>query len=465
MKIVFLQQFVYEWQAPMIFSAIAKNKGHITIMHIAFNPILAAQYAIKAEADLIVFASITSGNIDYVYACAREIKKACNVPVIAGGPHISLCYSQVSMKEIDYLGIGEGEITFSALLDHLEKKIELDSVPGIAYIRNSERIVNKPQYVIHMDELPIMDRDLYYKYFLLRKERVRMFYSGRGCLYHCSYCCVPALNRIDSACPLIRKRSPVNLLNEIMEVEARYGLKASFFQDDSFIQDKIWLAQFLPAYKKAIDKPFMCMARAVDIDEDTAVMLAEHGCVGIGIGVETANEVIRAKVLNRFEANQQIAAAVSSLKKYGIRVTTFNMLGIPGETMLNVEETITLNQRLKVDSAWGVLFQPYVHSEWFCGDKTEKIASNFYSELGYDCKEKQNIEFIQKIFPLLVKFPFLSNFSIERIPNSIAYLIFCFFSFFREIRIWRRSFFITLFTGIVNQIQYKKLLTKHGRHL
>ena len=393
MKIVFLQQLVYEWQAPMIFSAIAKSKGHITMMHIVSNPMLAAQYAIKSEADLIVFASITSGNIEYVYGCAKEIKKICNIPIIVGGPHISLYHDQISMKDIDYLGIGEGELTFSTLLDHIEEKIEIESIPGIVYIRNSQRIVNKPQYVINIDELPVADRDLYYKYFLLRKEKVRMFYSGRGCLYHCSYCCVPALNRIDPTCPPVRKRSPANLINEIAEVEAKYGLKAAFFQDDSFLQDKTWLSKFLPAYKKAIDKPFMCMARAVDIDENTAILLAKYGCVGIGIGVETANEMTRIKVLNRFETNQQIINAINCLREKGIKVTTFNMFGIPGETILDTEETIALNQILKVDSAWGVLFQPYVNTEYFCGDKTEKIASNFYSELGYDCKEKQNIEF------------------------------------------------------------------------
>lgn len=458
MKIVFFQQLLYEWQAPMIFSAIAKSKGHGTIMRIVSDPILAAKYIINEPADLIVFASITSGNIGYVYECAKELKKVCHTPIIVGGPHISLYHNQVSMEYIDYLGIGEGELTFSTLLDYLDGKIKIESIPGLVYIRNAQRIINKTRHVIDIDELPVMDRDLYYTYFLLRKEKVRMFYSGRGCLYNCSHCCVPILNRIDQSCPAIRKRNPINLINEIAEVKAKYGLKSSFFQDDSFIQDKDWLLEFLPAYKKVIDKPFMCMARAADIDEYTANMLAEYGCVGIGIGVETANEMIRATVLNRFESNQQIKDAVRYLKKNGIKVTTFNMFGIPGETIFDLEETIALNQVLKVDSAWGVLFQPYVNTEFFCEGKTEKIASNFYTELGYDSEEKQKIELKQKIFPMIVRFPFLKNLCIDKMPTFFTYLIFCFSSFFREVRIWRRSFFITLVTGIINQFQYKKHL-------
>ena len=42
MKIVFLQHLWYEWQAPMILSAIAKQKGHTAELYIEPNPITAA---------------------------------------------------------------------------------------------------------------------------------------------------------------------------------------------------------------------------------------------------------------------------------------------------------------------------------------------------------------------------------------------------------------------------------------
>jgi Fe-S oxidoreductase len=457
MKIIFLQQLWYEWQAPMIFSAIAKEKGHCTVMHIKPDPVLAAQTAIDYGADLIVFASIASGNMKYVYECAKAIKRQCDIPIIAGGVHISLFYRDISMQNINYLGVGEGEITFSAFLDYLENKISIESVPGLAYLVDLQIKTNAPKHVIDMDDIPVIDRDLYYKHFIFRKEKVRMFYSGRGCLHNCSYCCVPILNKIDSSMPAIRKRTPSNLINEILDVKKRYGLKASFFQDDTFTQDKRWLKQFLPLYKKHINKPLMCMSRAADLDEDIIDLLANNGCVGVGIGIETANEANRKTLLNRLETNSQIVRVINLLRERKVKVTTFNMIGIPGETKNDFDNTIRFNQEIKVDSAWGVLFQPYINTDLFNVQKKSKEASgNFYSELGYDCPEKQQIELLQKLFPLSVCHPRLAKALFKIAPGSLAYFMFSFYSFYREIRIWKRSFIITLITGLKNQVQYKK---------
>lgn len=457
MKIIFLQQLWYEWQAPMIFSAIAKEKGHSTVMYIKPKPLLAAQTVIDHDADLIVFASIASGNMKYVYECAEAIKSHRDIPIIAGGVHISLFYHDISMQYINYLGVGEGETTFSTFLDYLENKISIELIPGLAYLEDSKLKVNTPKYVIDINEIPIIDRDLYYKYSVFRKEKVRMFYSGRGCLHNCSYCCVPILNKIDPTVPAIRKRKPDKLIDEILDVKKRFGLKASFFQDDTFIQDKRWLAFFLPLYKKYINKPFMCMARAADLDEDTINILAKNGCIGVGIGLETANETNRKVLLNRIESNSQIIRAIKLLKEKRIKVTTFNMIGIPGETKFDFENTIRLNQKIKVDSAWGVLFQPYVNLGLFNIQKRNKEASgNFYSELGYDCPDKRQIELIQKLFPLIVSHPRLQKVVFKIIPRFLAYYIFSFYSFYREIRIWKRSFIITLVIGLKNQVLYKK---------
>ena len=79
MKIVFLQHLWYEWQAPMILSAIAKQKGHTAELYIEPNPITAALRVVERGADLVAFASVVTGNMDYVYACAKQIKEIAEI--------------------------------------------------------------------------------------------------------------------------------------------------------------------------------------------------------------------------------------------------------------------------------------------------------------------------------------------------------------------------------------------------
>ena len=448
MRIVFLQELWYEWQAPMLFSSIAKEKGHCTTLYIKSNPLEASKVAIKKEADLIVFSCVTSGNIDYVYKCAQAIKKKRNIPIIVGGPHITLYPNDVIMRDIDFLGVGEGELTFSMLLDYLHNKVSIEQIPGLAYVKEKQLIINPSKIVSNLNILPIMDRDLYYKYKLFKKEKVRMFYSGRGCIHNCSYCCVPQNDF------LIRKRSPNDLILEILKVKDKYGLKAAFFQDDSFTQDKEWLNVFLPLYKKYVNKPLMCMSRAADLDSNIIELLSNNGCISIGIGLETSCEKTRMQILNRYESNTHFIEVIEKLREKKIRVTTFNMLGIPGETVEHITDTILFNNSLNVSSAWGVLYQPYKKISGY-DIKSCVQTKNFYTNLGYTRQDGKQIESLQRVFPVVVKFPRLLKYA-NKIPKIVGYFIFAFFSFYREVNIWRRSVIITFITGILNQIQYNK---------
>lgn len=450
MRIVFIQQLWYEWQAPMIFSAIAKRKNHSCVMHIVPSGARAIRKVMNENANLVVFSSITSGNMQFVYDCAKRIKMHKNIPILIGGVYVSLFYKRINLQNIDYLGVGEGEYTFSSLLDALEGKLPLTDVPGLGYMCGNQMRINKSAVIHNLDYLPFMDRELYYKYPVFRYEAVRMFYSGRGCKYNCSYCCVPSLLRMDLKVPLIRKKSPENMIEEIREVQKQYGLKAAFFQDDCFTQDYEWLKSFLILYKNEINKPLMCMSRAADITPEVAEALAAGGCISIGIGIETSNENVRIN-LRRKESNAQIEKAIELLHEYKIKVTTFNMLGIPGEDFESIKQTILFNHYNRVESPWGVLYQPYLDED------TGKLIhgnGNFYSKLGYECLDSKKIEVAQKLFPILVRWPKLQKYLLKFTPKGVAYLIFSLQSFSREICIWKRSFILTLVIGIKNQLIY-----------
>lgn len=461
MNIVFIQQFLYEWQAPMIFSALAKARGHAAYMIIDNSCRDAARKALSLQPDLIVFSNINSGNMEFVYDCARIIKENCDLKILVGGVYISLNYSGIHMEHIDMLGIGEGETMFCALLDTGLQGNRFEKVPGLIFKEGEKIRINQPQCIGELDQLPFPDRAIYYTNPLLRKEKVRMFYSGRGCKYNCSYCCVPQLVRINAVVPPIRKRSPDSLIREILEVDSKWGMKAAFFQDDTFTQDRQWLEEFLPLYKKYVDKPFMCMTRARDIaEEKTVELLHACGCISVGIGIETANEGSRWVSLNRKESNATIRNAVSYLRKRNIRITTFNMIGLPGETLADVYETLDFNHRLKVDSAWAVFYQPYRKSETDSAKDT-LMYGNFYSGLPGDHPDKDKLQLLQRYFPYIVKHPFLMSFIHYKALKKASYLFFALHSFSREIYIWHRSFLLTLICGIRNQLQYKKMTGEH----
>ena len=61
------------------------------------------------------------------------------------------------------------------------------------------------------------------------------------------------------------------------------------------------------------------------------------------MAIEAGNPRIRNEVLRRNISNEQIVAAFSLARRFGIRTGSFNMIGLPGETLATIRETIGLN--------------------------------------------------------------------------------------------------------------------------
>ena len=99
-------------------------------------------------------------------------------------------------------------------------------------------------------------------------------------------------------------------------------------------------------------------------------------CVNVSCGIETGNEELRKKILNRNMSNQKIIEGISILNKYNIRTSTLNMIGIPFETRKNAFETIELNRKAKAQNSSIMILQPWG------GTTIRKIAidNNFMDE-------------------------------------------------------------------------------------
>ncbi|MFC1906932.1 B12-binding domain-containing radical SAM protein [Chloroflexota bacterium] len=87
--------------------------------------------------------------------------------------------------------------------------------------------------------------------------------------------------------------------------------------------------------------------------------LKQANCQGISIGIESGSEKIRKEVLNRLMTNEQIIRAFSTAKEAGLAVSSFNMVGIPFETRMEIQETITLNRKIRPNMVAVSTFTPY----------------------------------------------------------------------------------------------------------
>ena len=99
------------------------------------------------------------------------------------------------------------------------------------------------------------------------------------------------------------------------------------------------------------------MANAKNVTADKTRMLAYMKCKSVSIGVETGDMSMR-KMLNRREHPKDIVRAVKLMKIQGIRVSSFNMIGLPFETEETIKATIELNRAAEIEHPNISLFMP-----------------------------------------------------------------------------------------------------------
>jgi radical SAM superfamily enzyme YgiQ (UPF0313 family) len=85
--------------------------------------------------------------------------------------------------------------------------------------------------------------------------------------------------------------------------------------------------------------PYECITRADRLSEEVILMLKETGCFRVWIGAESGSQKVIDLMDRRVDVNQ-VRDMIRLTRKHGIEAGTFIMLGYPGETEEDIEETI-----------------------------------------------------------------------------------------------------------------------------
>ncbi|MGQ9517249.1 MAG: B12-binding domain-containing radical SAM protein [Anaerolineae bacterium] len=355
-------------------SAVLKQAGHaaslIYLTHAPARETFLAQ--VQAVAPAVVAFSATTHQYPAVEQCAVWLKEEQpDIFLVAGGVHPTLAPETVARSPaLDAFCVGEGEMPLLELVERLEKGQDIGDIQNLwvrrpdGWRRNPLRPLIQP-----LDELPFADRELFdFDAILAANAGWVDMLAGRGCPYRCSYCCNPGLQeRYRGLGRYVRYRGVENILAEIEALARRYPVRVLNFQDDVFTLDRRWAIAFCEAYTSRFRFPFWINTRVERIlnDEELVRALARAGCAGVRIGLESGNEHMRREILKRGMTNDEIRQAFRLLRRYGLRVYTCNMLGLPGETPEMIEETIALNRELAPDDLQFSVFYPYPMTELY----------------------------------------------------------------------------------------------------
>lgn len=184
-------------------------------------------------------------------------------------------------------------------------------------------------------------------------------FATRGCPYNCFFC---GSRKIWSR--KVRFRSVGNVINEIKGLQ-KLGLKFVHFDDDPFGINKKYITDLCNALTlNCPEIKWGCEMHVKLVDEQTISMMKLAGCSAIQIGIESGNNEILSAMRKDITVEEALAAC-EIIKKQGIELETFFMVGFPQETKDTLNNTIAAMKKAKCDSICYSIFTPYPGTEAF----------------------------------------------------------------------------------------------------
>lgn len=347
----------------------------------------------------------------------RELKKIHpDFISVFGGPHPTFFPEIVEYDGVDIVCRGEGEEAVVEMLELAENGADYNHVRNL-WIKGNGRIFRNEMRPLqsNLEKFAFPARDVFYKFKVARKSKVRCLITARGCPYSCTYCYNYKFKELYHGLggKHLRHRNPDSIIDEALEIKGSYPLEFFYIGTDCFTASKDWALDFCDKYRRRAGVPFICSTRPETTNPEVCKALKSAGCVTMAMGLETGNEEMRLNMLNRKMTNEQIVKAAKDIHEAGIKLYTFNMVGLPGETVDMAFETVKLNQRCRTDYAVTTIFMPYprtkmteyaIEAGFFNGD-FDNMQMFWHRTSSLNNPQKNQLDRLHKLLPYAVEFP------------------------------------------------------------
>ena len=365
------------------------------------------------------------------------LAKSVGATTMAFGTHITPMPRE-TLRPFPTLDVGlrgEPDLTLRDVIDHLEgnqftrppeievlfrkhdatyQPREMTALPdgrpdftgfkGVVWRKGTEVLVNPDRpFIADLDDLPIPMHHLLplEKYLMpLIKGPFTFIVTSRGCPAGCTYC----IKHVSYG-PTMRLRSPKKLVEEIALL-VKLGVSNIHMYADLFTVNRdqvVGLCQELIA--SGLKVKWTCNSRVDFVDQEMLDLMAKAGCYYIAWGLESGNKELLAharKGVDPERAKQSLAWA----KKAGIANWGYFIIGLPGETVDTIKQTIAFAKALPLDIALFHIAAPYpgtpffnevVKNKWFRpGTRWEEVDMDESTVLDYPNLKAEELEYWQK---------------------------------------------------------------------
>jgi radical SAM superfamily enzyme YgiQ (UPF0313 family) len=285
--------------------------------------------------DVVGISSLFTPYYREALAVARLAKEHTGALVVMGGSHVSADPESV-LKEpaVDFVVTGEGE----AALVELLRAMNAGSIAPRWFNRDESS---------DGEEIPIPDLSSLAKdSYLLRGRPMTFLVTSRSCPHRCSFCSVHATFGFR-----YRRVSVARVLEE-MRLRYREGYRVFDFEDDNltYYQDEMMeLCRGIQSEFPAGDIELVAMngISYLSLDEELLRLMKAAGFTRLNLALVSSDTSVL-ETTKRPHTVAKYLEVVEAAHRLGFAITSYQILGLPFESLSSMVQTLVFSARLPV---------------------------------------------------------------------------------------------------------------------
>lgn len=303
--------------------------------------------------DVVGLSVLFSTDMYNLFETSRVVRKVFpETEIVVGGLHPTIYPKEVfeldmeanGFRTIDWIIRGEGEYRMIDFVKNLkEGKIDKNA-DGLAGFFNGKYFCN--HQVVSIENLDSIPFPAYHllpmeKYFEInvpfspvpQGNRVCQILISRGCPIGCTFCASTNLYK------KYRYRSIENVIGEIRKLKTEYNIDEIQFADDNLTFKRSYSKEFFTALKD--ENLLWCTPNGTMINTltpDLMDIMAKSGLYQITLSIDSGSTKTLKKLHNKPVKLNTVPGIISKAKEYGIFTHGTFVVGMPGETVEDIQE-------------------------------------------------------------------------------------------------------------------------------